>query len=219
MRAYKFLDAKYGLDSLKKRRLKQSRIGELNDPFELTPYNLTDTAIRMTFLSTRAQLHQGRGLLCFSADWRNPLLWAHYSGKQQGLCLGFEIPEQTGDPEKDESKHVRYIEEPEQFPTNYLDLPEAERFLLVQRILFTKFSDWRYEQEIRVWAPLQNEEDGLYFLQFGKQLELKEVIVGVRCPFLKAEIEDALGSLAGEVEIYKVRAAYNKFEMVRDEKF
>jgi hypothetical protein len=219
MRAYRFMDAKYGLDSVKKRRLKQSRVGELNDPFELTPYSLTDIAYRMAFLQTRAQLDRGKGLLCFSANWRNPLLWAHYSDKQKGLCLGFEIPEQTGDPENDESEHVRYIEKPEQFPTNYPDLPDAKRFLLVRRVLFTKFSDWRYEQEIRIWAPLQNEEGGLYFLQFDKKLQLKEVIVGVRCPFSRADIDEALGSLAGEVAVTKARAAYDKFEMVQDEGF
>jgi hypothetical protein len=40
VRAYKFLDAKYGLDSLRKNRLKQSRGRDLNDPFELMPSTL-----------------------------------------------------------------------------------------------------------------------------------------------------------------------------------
>jgi hypothetical protein len=61
----------------------------------------------MTFLNTRDDLNREKGLVCFSADWRNPLLWAHYSDKQKGLCLGFEFPEQKGDPENDESERVR----------------------------------------------------------------------------------------------------------------
>jgi hypothetical protein len=219
MHAYRFLDAKYGLDSVKKRRLKWSRISELNDPFELTPYDLTKPVFRMTFLETRDDLNREKGLLCFSADWRNPLLWAHYSDKQKGLCLGFEIPEQKGDPENDEIERVRYIERPEAFPSNFADLPGLERSLLVRRILFTKFNDWHYEQEIRVWGPLQNEEGGLYFLEFDEKLRLKEVIVGQRCTLSRAKIMEALGSLAGEVTVSKARAAYDKFEMVRDEGF
>lgn len=202
---------------MKKRRLKQSRISELNDPFELTPYDLTNPVFRMTFLNTRGDLNREKGLLCFSADWRNPLLWAHYSDKQKGLCFGFEIPEQKGDPENDESERVRYIERPETFPSNFADLSDLERFLLVRRILFTKFNDWYYEQEIRVWAPLQNEEGGFYFLEFDEKLQLKEVIVGQRCALSRAEIMEALGSLAGEVTVSKARAAYDKFEMVHDE--
>ena len=42
MHVYKFLNAKYALEALEKRRLKIARINELNDPFELLGTNLTD---------------------------------------------------------------------------------------------------------------------------------------------------------------------------------
>src|ERR1035437_5101772 len=66
MRAYKFLDAQYGLKSLYERRLKQSRICDLNDPFELTPYDLTNPDLRNTFLKTRDDMNQ-TGACCVSA--------------------------------------------------------------------------------------------------------------------------------------------------------
>jgi hypothetical protein len=97
MHAYKFLDAHFGLKSVYERRLKQSRIDELNDPFEVTPYVLTDPNIRQAFLKTRDYLAKDRGMMCFSADWSNPVIWAHYSDKHRGICLGFEIPEMQGD--------------------------------------------------------------------------------------------------------------------------
>ena len=40
MRAYKFLNAEFGLESLKEKRLKISTIHELNDPFELQPFKV-----------------------------------------------------------------------------------------------------------------------------------------------------------------------------------
>ncbi len=84
MRAYKFLDKQFGLKSLYERRLKQSRIHGLNDPFELTPYDLTDPQLRQAFLKTRDDMKE-RGMLCFSAEWSDPVIWAHYSDKHRGL--------------------------------------------------------------------------------------------------------------------------------------
>jgi hypothetical protein len=215
MRAYKFLDAHFGLKSLYERRLKQSRIHDLNDPFELTPYDLTDPAFRYAFHQTRDDISKDRGILCFSADWRNPVIWAHYSDKHRGLCLGFEIPEIKGDPENDESAHVKYIRKPLKFPANFQDLPDSERFELVRKILFTKFDHWKYEKEIRVWAPLQNEEDGMYFLEFDEKLQLTEVIIGQKCTLLRPAIERALGPLSAQVKISNARAARDKFAIVK----
>ncbi len=217
MRAYKFLDAHFGLKSLYEKRLKQSRIHELNDPFELTPYVLTDPNLRQAFLTTRDDISNNRGVLCFSAAWRDPVIWAHYSDKHRGLCLGLEIPEIKGDPGNDESMHVSYIPEPLQFPHNFSDLPEQERLVIVQTILFTKFDNWKYEEEIRMWATLQDEEGGLYFRDFDETIRLVEVIIGAKSTIPKSTIIGALGPLASEVKVTKARAAYDKFEIVGDE--
>jgi hypothetical protein len=76
MRVYKFLDAKFGLENIRNRRLKQSRVSDLNDPFELRSYDVTNIAVRMAFLTTSEDVDKARGLLCFSADWKNPVIWA-----------------------------------------------------------------------------------------------------------------------------------------------
>ena len=180
MRAYKFLDAHFGLKSIYERRLKQSRIHELNDPFELTPFDLTDPVIRQSFLQTRDDIGADRGVLCLSAAWCDPVIWAHYSDKHRGLCLGFEIPEMQGNTEADESHHVAYVADPLPFPEHFEELPDPERFAIVQQVLFTKYKHWAYEQEIRVWAPLQNEEGGLHYLEFDEKLKLVEVVIGAK---------------------------------------
>ena len=208
--------AKYGLDSIQRRRLKQSRVADLNDLFELTPYDLTDFVLRMTFLKTREDIDKKRGLLCFSADWKNPVIWAHYSDKHKGLCLGFEIPEMNEDPKSDTGR-VKYLSKPLPFPNNFEEMSESEHDAFARDAIFTKFEHWIYEKEIRVWGPLENEDGGLYFVPFGENLRLAEVIKGQRCSISNAQIVSALGSLAGEVKITKARAAYDKFEMIEDE--
>jgi hypothetical protein len=217
MRAYKFLSEEFGLKGLRDKRLKQSRINELNDPFELRPYDITDPALREAVLQTRNQIHENRGVLCFSADWNDPVIWAHYSEKHAGLCLGFEIPKIMGDAENDESDYVKYIVDPLYFPPDFLQLGDQQRFEIVRKMLFTKFKHWQYEHEIRVWAPLQHEEYGRYFLEFDERLRIVEVIIGARRQTTRAAIIEAIGPGANEVRIIKARAAHDRFKMVEDE--
>ena len=217
MRAYKFLDAHFGLKSLYEKRLKISRIHELNDPFELTPYDLTKRIEREAFLKFRDDLGHCHGMLCFSGDWSDPVIWAHYSDKHKGMCLSFEVPPMERNPDRDISKFVKYIQEPLRFPAGFHGCCVEEKERIVQTILFTKYKNWEYEKEIRVWARLEDEEDGLYFFDFDATVRLVEVIVGAKCKVPRNAIARALGPLASEVKIMKVRAAYNKFEMVMDE--
>ncbi len=218
MRAYKFLDAKYGLDSIEKRRLKQSRVSDLNDPFELRSFDVTNIVFRNTFLQTAKDVDENRGLLCFSANWKNPVIWAHYGDKHKGLCLGFEIPDLTSDPQNDTDK-VNYVANLLPCPSlaDFEKMTDAEHTAFSRKALFTKFAHWIYEEEIRVWGHLGSEENGLHFVPFKEDMRLTEVIIGQRSPLSRVDVENALGSLMSEVKIKRARAAYDKFEMVEDD--
>lgn len=217
MRGYKFLNKDFGLKSLYERRLEQSRIHELNDPFELAPYDLTDPRVRYAFLSVREALGRENGLLCLSASWQDPVIWAHYADKHQGICLGFEIPRITGDGGSDIAKRVTYVLRPLRFPAEFLTLPQAGQLKHANRIPFTKFKHWAYEKEIRVWGRLSNEEDGLHFFEFEQRMRLVEVRVGANCTLSRGAIKRALGASADDTRVIKVRAAYNRFAMVQDD--
>lgn len=211
MRAYKFLNQQYGLKSLDERRLRRTRINELNDPFELRPYDLTNPMHRWAFLSTRAELAQRFGLLCFSADWRDPVIWAHYSDKHRGLCLGFEVPaEAKGAGER--LRKVDYIPAPLPFPENFQDMDIEHHQLLAEKMIFTKYDNWEYEHEIRGWTDLEEE-----FFDFYEMLQLVEVIIGAESKLSAGEIATVLGSMVDHVTVKKARAAHHKFEMFEDE--
>lgn len=79
VRAFHFVAAEFGLEDLQRRRLKIATVNDLNDPFELLPVNLADPELRRAFLAVKQQLAQGRGMLCFSRRWNNPVQWSHYS--------------------------------------------------------------------------------------------------------------------------------------------
>jgi hypothetical protein len=109
MRLYRFLSAEFALKSLKERQIKISEIHDLNDPYELIPFDLSDPEKRSILEKTRDELNPSRGLVCFSAEYSNPVLWAHYAEKHRGLCLGFDVPEEY-------AVRVKYITEPLRLP-------------------------------------------------------------------------------------------------------
>jgi hypothetical protein len=211
MRAYKFLNEKYGIKSLEERRLRRTRIEELNDPFELRPYDLTDPTLRWAFLDTRKRLAQEFGLLCFSADWCDPVIWAHYSDKHRGICLGFEIPPEA---ERAQTKRIDYISAPLPFPKDFRRLDDQQRLPMMEKVIFTKYDNWKYEHEIRTCTDLEEE-----FFDFCDVLQLVEVIIGARSTVSAKDIASVLGATPNLISVKKARPAHDNFGMVEDEAF
>ena len=203
MRVYKFLDERFGMKSLAEKRLKISTVEDLNDPFELLPFGMTDKTNRMALNSARKVWGAEHGMLCFSSDWRDPVIWAHYSDKNRGLCLGFEIPDAY-------ATKVNYVSDRLPFPDR-LQLDDAAAWV------FTKFANWSYEKEIRICTTLKDKSDGLYFKEFGQDLNLTEVVAGARCKLTRDEILQVLRPL-NNVKLIKARPGFNRFEIVEDQR-
>jgi hypothetical protein len=85
-------------------------------------------------------------------------------------------------------------------------------------MLFTKFSNWEYEQEVRIWVDLTDEEDGLHFKDFDDKLKLVEIIVGHGCTVPRSAIIRAIAPLTTEVNLIKARAGFKRFEIVTDQR-
>ena len=160
MRVYKFLNAKWGLEALEARRLKIARISDLNGPFELLGTNLSNQELRNAFVEMKFGLNKNRGLLCFSKSWRNPLLWSHYSDRHRGLCLGFDVPDKL----LMSVTYTRVRNTSEKLFSNDQSVKERE----MKRLLRTKFSHWRYENEVRCVVSLEDKDthSGIYFFDF-----------------------------------------------------
>lgn len=93
MRLYHFTTQTFGLRALEDRRLKIARINELNDPFEFLSWNVQDAANRAKLRAWKSAQNDRLGIVCFSRNWSNPLLWSQYAEKHQGMALGFDVPE------------------------------------------------------------------------------------------------------------------------------
>ena len=207
MRLYHFTSQEYGLEALRKQRLKIARIDELNDPFELLGWNLQDGEFRAGVRAWKKQRNAEIGIICLSWNWKHPLLWSHYADKHKGIAIGFDVPDDGP------FRRVRY-------QRNRLQAPQAHwpGDADLERLLLTKSTAWEYETEYRrfCWLDESNQEGDLYFESFSDTLRPAEVIVGDRSEVTRAQVKWALGSDLSHVIRFKARVAFGKFDVVRN---
>jgi len=92
-RLYHLISAEYAISNIALCRLKVALLDQLNDPFELQAAKfLNNHRVTVAVHEFRDQLVPRVGLLCFSADWTDPVLWTHYGSRHSGICLGFDVP-------------------------------------------------------------------------------------------------------------------------------
>lgn len=211
MRVYHFLDAKWAEDDLSKRRLKISRFDDLNDPFELLAPELKERSVRQAFQALRDHMCAKCGVLCFSLAWHNPLLWSHYADKHRGICFGFDVPD-------GHILQVRYDSKRLVGVVPRLVSRDANSQALMKRLLATKFKDWKYEDEIRVYTDLSDVDaaTGHYFKEFAADLALKEVIFGARYPGSVTKIPALARACSSDVSLVAGRLAFGTFRVVHD---
>lgn len=208
-RVYHLTSAEHGINSISLRRLKVARFSDANDPFELMAFNTHKRDIRKLLKRFKALQNSRMGLLCFSMNWTNPLLWSHYASKHQGICLGFDLMLGDG------IQKVTYAaKRPRLRDQDTQPITEV----LQNQLLGTKFDGWQYEQELRRFVDLSKtrHEKGLYFLPFDEDLRLKEVILGVRNDLSLEAIRQLVKSTNPEAVVFKTRLEYRGFRIVGD---
>lgn len=208
MRVYHFVPRCYGIENIVRRRLKIATLDQLNDPFEMLAAAPRDPDQRAAFRRTKEEAGGQAGLLCFSRNWRNPVQWSHYADRHRGLCLGFDVADERIRP-------VSYRRHRTPFdPALLEDDGPAQAFM--EELACTKFSHWRYENEVRVFAALdeRDQETGLFFAPFSPTMALREVIVGAAADVGRAELGEAVGGLSGQVRMRKARLAFRSFNVV-----
>lgn len=216
MRVYHSTSAEHALSNIALKRLKISRLGDLNDPFELQALNLgSKKDLRKALAGWKKALSEKKGLLCFSKNWRNPVLWSHYASRHKGVCLGFDLADGL-------AKDVKYASErllrQAVKDTQHLEVNES----LIQDLLYTKYEHWKYEEETRVFVELDPKtvEHGCYFYNLSEQLRLREVILGPLCEIPIDQVRALVEELYDyQVFVNKARLAFKWFKVVEDERF
>jgi hypothetical protein len=178
-RVYKFLSSDLALDDLTEGHIKISTFPDMNDPFELTGGLHCKPEMQESLAAVISRLNEWCGVLCFSQDWHNAMLWSHYAAKHAGVCIGFDVsgPVELKDPHYVTSRQEidtglrTLLEIASRMPDLALsDLESCKK--VTEQMLLTKFDAWRYENEVRTFVELKQEQkrDGLYFAKFDDHI-------------------------------------------------
>jgi len=208
-RVYHLAPSSFGISNIALKRLKVARLADLNDPFESMSVTWRELNLKKRSEEWKALYDQLIGLLCFSQNWTNPVLWSHYADKHKGICLGFDVPRADAvDIAYEEHRlEIKLPDKVEQLP------PDLER-----KVLNTKFKDWAYEREVRVKVPLEGlaSEGPLRFLSFSQSLTLREVILGEQCPISLATVRSLVAPMMPMPITFRARLAGQSYNVVPD---
>lgn len=212
-RGYYLTSADHAINNIGLGRLKISRFVDLNDPFELLALNFRERETRKIVRDFKSTYGAHTGLLCFSSDWINPVLWSHYGAKHKGICLGFDLKE-------DLIQQVRYADERILAEIGEDGSPVQLDQALQELLLCTKFRHWEYEREIRRFIALDGatKEGSLHFYLFDQSLQLREVILGPQCTLSLDNVRQLVSARYPQAVTFSARLAFKFFSVVPDER-
>ncbi len=148
-----------------------------------------------------------RSLCCFSATFKNSLLWSHYADQHRGVCIGYglaRVPKPKlhkvvygGSRSVKTSLIARVL----------LENDNEAQDLLDRDVLLRKAPSWRYERE---WRLLGNR--GVQ----DSSLELADVTFGLRCPAaLKHALVSTLEPRAATMKFFEMHELSGTFKLKR----
>jgi hypothetical protein len=216
MRLYHFLHTRYAIDDVGKTRVKISLWMDVNDPWELMPFDLSDARNLRALEGFKTTMNRRFSFVSLCKQWRSPLMWAHYAERHQGVALGFEVTDAFCSP-------IKYVPNvyslptanPKQMGTQHLS--DGRR--MIDAMLDTKFDGWSYEEEVRVFANQDgsNTENGIEFYPFSADFALREVILGEKCPLSIAQFRASVPSMDSLVRVLRARRAVHDFRLEEDQ--
>lgn len=218
MKLFYLTNTKFGIDNIKKARIKLSKFNEVNDPYEFY-VNVTKNCVPAPAevkRQFRDYYNDKIGFLCLSKRWQNPVLWAHYADKHSGICLGFEVPD-------DLPMKVRYRKRPPivDVGSGVADYTDKKMNSFIDATL-TKYKSWEYEKEYRLLVEFKGSTitrdniDGrdLMFKSFGDELNLKQVIAGPKFDITNfPDLKAALAAFS-DVQVMKAEISEEKYSVI-----
>jgi hypothetical protein len=214
MIAYHFISEEYALAAIEDQCLKLSLIDDLNDPFELFAADLPDAESRNEALKFKKHMAERVGILCFSKNWKNTLLWSHYADRHKGVALEFQIKDDVALPVQ-YSKN-RYPIDLKGRKSRRKRVTKAE----TEGLWLTKFSSWEYEEEIRIICTKGEclQKGKLYFKAFDDEISLQGIVLGPLSKLSIKTIRDKLPK-GKELSVIKSRLAFRSFNIVTQRNF
>jgi hypothetical protein len=226
-RVYKFLPADLVLDDLREHHIKISTFPDMNDPFELLGGLPIDAKLRHHLNSLLARLNEWCGVLCFTRDWHNAMLWSHYGDKHRGIWLGLDIisgpqvellkPNYVASRKKfDADLRILLAAAPRWKSLKISDKEFQDCMGVIKRLITTKFNALRYEKELRMCIALKDDQKkgARYFAEFDSHIQARTVIVGARCITPSKDIEAAIYGYSPAITVVRTMLSPDSFQII-----
>jgi hypothetical protein len=217
IRLYRYMEARWALQTLQTGELRVSRLSRLNDPFEFRPalpyvnpafsHDVVDQ-----FLGFLVEDFDNKmGIISFSEEISDPVLWSHYADSHRGIALGFNVLR---------NDHLWPMIYPSERPTfdvkRFPSMTQLEAMEMVRKILAAKAPSWGYEKEHRVFIDLEKArpEGDTFFHRIPPDC-LVEVVLGIECKVTEDEVRAALrkGDHQG-VTVLRARRCLTRFKVL-----
>ncbi|HEY5742008.1 MAG TPA: DUF2971 domain-containing protein [Terrimicrobiaceae bacterium] len=192
MIVYRYFNEQFGLMALQQTQWKIGRLLELNDPLDCQPTLLgqghTEPLLAKDSRFIR-DTHEWLGILCYSAQIDDPVIWSHYAECHRGIALGFELPpielfkvEYRADDARAQLDYDKFEQLVRLEPGHALTKLIAEGFT-------RKASGWKYEEEYRQFIFLREcEMIGPHYFRGMPLPHLRRIVLGVNSRITDADI-------------------------------
>ena len=217
VRLHRYMHARWALQTLETGDLRVGRLSELNDPFEFRPalpyvnpaFSHQEVDEFLGFLVRKFDFNMG--IICFSEEISDPVLWSHYADSHRGISLGFDVLRDD---------HLWPMIYPDERPTfdvkKFPTMTGHEAKEMVRRILAAKAPSWGYEKESRVFVDLATARtDGTHYFHKIPPDCLVQVVLGIDCKVTEDEVRVALqkGGHKG-VTVIRARRCLTRFKVL-----
>lgn len=138
------------------------------------------------------------GVVCYSSNYTNNLLWAHYADNHRGMCLVFDVA-------KEKVPSLYKVAYSKKFPFVGMSANYKE----IIPVVTTKSIDWSYEEEYREVFIMKN-------MLYDYPGKLTEIIFGCRTPFDDIQIvRDIAIKENKDLKISKMHIAQNQYQLMK----
>lgn len=167
--------------------------------------NLNPSLLKQCADKTLSQMR----ICSFSLNCDNILMWSHYAKEHAGMCFMFDFQEDTSMIEC--CSRINYVSRIT--PCNVVTT--KGRMDLVKNCILSKYTDWKYEEEVRsikFGKEIQQDSKGQYFCFAPKAI--KKIIFGCRAA---SEVIEKYVSLCKKHEMQHV--VFSKMMQLEDGTF
>jgi Protein of unknown function (DUF2971) len=172
---------------------------------------------------TWTQMKEKYRVLCFSSNPAQILMWSHYADHHRGVVFSFQPKITFGNDlltarPVDYSKDVPVagtIEEYLGYITGERSKPDTSKAF--EKSVYTKSSDWAYENEWRILGKARDDEEGPFSDREFYPEELVAIYFGCRMP--RVSREDILNAVSGwgsPISFFQMRDERIRFELTAE---